>query len=119
MHKAFPPRSLQLIETVSGKAQTLFSLAHSAVLLWKDNIDPQSIDREKWKPYLEIRPFLTWKPSIVVYDIGANIGAFANLAAWAPNVTAVYSFEPLSSMFMKLDPINPDNAPAPIANSHV
>jgi FkbM family methyltransferase len=52
--------------------------------------------------YLELRPALSCKRAIVVYDIGAHHGEFASLIAHSRNVSAIYCFEPVSRIFVKL-----------------
>jgi FkbM family methyltransferase len=93
---------LPLIESFTRKGRTLFSMLHSGVLLWEDNVNPRSMDHYERLRYLEFQPFLNFKKSLVVYDIGANIGELARFFARFPSVSTVYCFEPVKKVFFEL-----------------
>ncbi len=95
-------RALQLLVLLTRKAQTLFSLAHSAALVWQDGLDWRSLDHDERLHYLELRSALNYKPGIVVYDIGANFGEFASFLAKLGSVSAIYCFEPVEHVFREL-----------------
>jgi FkbM family methyltransferase len=93
---------LALMESFTRKARTLFSMLHSGVLLWEDNINPCSMNHYERLRYLEFQPFLNFKKSLVVYDVGANIGELARFFAKFPSVSTVYCFEPVKEVFWEL-----------------
>ena len=93
---------LNSLETLTRKARTLFSLAHSAVLVLQDGISPSSMEHSERLRYLELQEALHWKKGLVVYDIGANIGDFALFTAKLPSVSDIYCFEPIPDVFADL-----------------
>ncbi len=95
-------RTISLLETLTRKARTLFSLAHSAVLVFQDGFSPRSMKHTERLRYLELQEALNWKKNLVVYDIGANIGDFAAFVAKLPSVSAIYCFEPIPDVFADL-----------------
>ncbi len=88
--------------SLARKAGTLFSLIHSWLLVCRDGLDPRSLIHTERLKYLELRPALSGKAEIVVYDIGANVGEFACFLAKSPSVAVVYCFEPLPEVFSEL-----------------
>ncbi len=97
-----PHRFLTLSAALVRKASTLFSLAHSWLLVYRDGLDPRSLMHMERLRYLELRAVLTSQPEIVVYDIGASVGEFACFLAKSPSVSTVYCFEPLPEVFSEL-----------------
>jgi FkbM family methyltransferase len=95
-------RLLTFSAALARKATTLFSLAHSWLLVYRDGLDPRSLMPMERLQYLELRPVLTCRPKIVVYDIGANVGEFACFLAKSPSVATIYCFEPLPQVFPEL-----------------
>jgi FkbM family methyltransferase len=95
-------KGLGTLGTLTRKATTLFSLAHSAVLVSQDGIKWRSMMHTERLKYLTFQPALSFKPQIVVYDIGANVGEFAMFVSKAPSVSKVYCFEPVPQAFGKL-----------------
>ena len=93
---------LDLLEALTRKASSLFSLAHSAVAVLQDGVNPRSMKYRERLYYLQLQKALNWKKDLVVYDIGANIGSFATLVAKLPSVSTVYCFEPLPYVFADL-----------------
>jgi FkbM family methyltransferase len=51
---------------------------------------------------MEFRPFLNFKESLVVYDIGANTGEVARFFARFPSVSTIYCFEPVKEIYLEL-----------------
>ena len=93
---------LALMESFTRKARTLFSILYSGVLVWKDDINPRSMDHHQRLRYLEFQPFLNFKKDLVVYDVGANVGEMARFFAGFPFVSTVYCFEPVKEVFLEL-----------------
>ena len=100
--KAQRSKKSSLAETLTRKARTLFSMAHSAALISKDGIDPRCMDHFERLKYLDLQPALNYKHGIVVYDIGAHEGEYASFLAKIPAVSAIYCFEPIPSVFAEL-----------------
>jgi FkbM family methyltransferase len=95
-------RTIGLLETLTRKAQTLSSIAHSKVLVRQDGNDSWRMAHVDRLRYLQLQPALRWKKGLVVYDIGANEGEFAGFIANFDSVSTVYCFEPLPHVFSKL-----------------
>jgi len=93
---------LNSMETLTRKAHTLFSLAHSAMAVLQDGVSPLSMEHGERLRYLELQEALNWKKGLVVYDIGANIGDFATFVAKLPSVSEIYCFEPVPDVFADL-----------------
>lgn len=95
-------KALGLIETLTRKGRTLFSILHSGVLLREDGINPRFMNHDERLRYLQFRPFVNFKESVVVYDVGANIGEMARFFAKFPSVSTIYCFEPVKDVFTEL-----------------
>ena len=93
---------LGLLATFTRKAYTLFSVAHSALLVSQDGVEWRSMMHTERRRYLELQSALAFKPEIVVYDIGANVGEFTSFVRKAPSVSEIYCFEPVPQAFDKL-----------------
>jgi FkbM family methyltransferase len=77
-------------------------MAHSAVLVSKDGINPRVICHQDRLRYLELQRALNFKRNLMVYDIGANIGEVASFLAKLPLVDQIYCFEPAPHVYTQL-----------------
>lgn len=91
---------------ILDKAERLVSKAGSLSAIWKsflglaqDGQNPRAFAHPERLAYLELQNVFNWKNHIVVYDIGANIGMFADFAAKVRTVSHVYCFEPAADVF--------------------
>jgi FkbM family methyltransferase len=93
---------LRSAELIARKINTLSSMWISFLGMMRDGQDPRVFDHTERLAYLELRNVFNWKKNIVVYDIGANTGRFADSVARLRTVSKVYCFEPASEVFEKL-----------------
>ncbi len=108
--KSYSNIMLNLLEVSARKASTFFSVVHSGVMAWRDGVD---VHRLKWwelLQYQKLRPAISWKRDLVVYDVGAHAGHFASLVARSGLVSRVYCFEPISQVFEALTETTRTNA---------
>ncbi len=89
-------------ELIARKMKTLSSMWVSFWDMIRDGQNPRLFDHHERLAYLELRDVFNWKKDIVVYDIGSNIGMYADLFSRLSTVSKVYCFEPVAEVFEKL-----------------
>ncbi len=89
-------------ELIARKINTLSSMWISFLGMIRDGQDPRVFDHHERLAYLELRNAFNWKKHVVVYDIGANTGSFAEFVSRLRTVSNVYCFEPDAKVFESL-----------------